>query len=870
MGTLHFDDGFCTAVCAGPILPADVQIECAMPPVNVLSRSLLTKLMRGERIDVKTVSRKRRKCISWYRNLSFEDQQKALHRHGIYIATSKDPQEKDAADEQNTESEAKDTEPEMAGSEDSSESDGAPGLGPVSESKRRRVLPRPGPLPHLHKSVGTAVIPTRLDSCRLSRELSTEIYSVNWGRLKNKPDLLRIWGDEHRPGLPTELQAIGGRESGVTYYCTAKLHESASAHWLLKHVKSKGDGYSRMQLLLTPTSHFFPVGADIMVKQKAVDFNAMDVDAEDGQSEISLELARHWKVVKVQDVLESMADGAPGLLYAPMQFRGMVSLTDTHELVEVKGTIIINETLQGKMMVLHKSCCKVDGDENFEGQRGIEISKTTKTGWKDAKICPQFIAAMRQRISCVSTPQKRGKLTRTFRTWLAKAKHYTVDSLIDESFGLAEHEKPSQLPRKSVADIRMKYEEANQCPTPMADLNKAFEDPQAHSISNGTKESMKRGVNRFSMQYRSLRKKPSLRLKAQSATLYAVSDPCGELPAKCCYVIKQGQPITGKVVVWRAPTQLPWDLELWEALPFPQGRVMPTNCCVVSRKGLALSRMAGGDFDGDLVMVVFDEVLVNLVHETTAAIADIDVEALTAWVGRHLNKGGASFETTSRKCRANEFVEYALHDVNTSPLRGTVCALAERAQHKALESRSAEFQKHAYLWGIASHRTMDVPKHYAEEDILALVQILEHLTGVCTSLPRSTIVIEDEIRLDLQLDYKKPLQCLKDLLKPKLEQITLGKVLFPQSQICLGAEAGLQVRKHILQIVFNELHVWERPAAKTVLQELAGLIAVRSRQAGKLRKILADGDPVCLRKTLAKSRAKPIDSVLSLDRVPLL
>lgn len=47
----------------------------------------------------------------------------------------------------------------------------------------------------------------------------------------------------------------------------------------------------------------------------------------------------------------------------------------------------------------------------------------------------------------------------------------------------------------------------------------------------------------------------------------------------------QGGVYVGKLAVWRCPAQLPTDIEVWEAMPFPEGEVVRDNCVIVSVKG---------------------------------------------------------------------------------------------------------------------------------------------------------------------------------------------------------------------------------------------------------------------------------------------
>eukprot|EP00974_Lingulodinium_polyedra_P127181 11201209-Lingulodinium_polyedra.AAC.1 len=83
------------------------------------------------------------------------------------------------------------------------------------EPKRRRFAQKEAPPSHLSDPAMTAVIPERLNSSRLSREMGVTIYSVKWENRSYKPLELRLWGGQ---GLgndrPILLRALGGRENG--------------------------------------------------------------------------------------------------------------------------------------------------------------------------------------------------------------------------------------------------------------------------------------------------------------------------------------------------------------------------------------------------------------------------------------------------------------------------------------------------------------------------------------------------------------------------------------------------------------------------------------------------------------------------------
>eukprot|EP00435_Cladocopium_sp_Y103_P015084 s2805_g3.t1 len=71
-------------------------------------------------------------------------------------------------------------------------------------------------------------------------------------------------------------------------------------------------------------------------------------------------------------------------------------------------------------------------------------------------------------------------------------------------------------------------------------------------------------------------------------------------------------------------------MEVWEALPWPgelEG-LIPEDVVLVSRDGHGNSRMAGGDYDGDLNMFSFDKDFIDIVKATEDKIRRLPVDEL--------------------------------------------------------------------------------------------------------------------------------------------------------------------------------------------------------------------------------------------------
>lgn len=80
------------------------------------------------------------------------------------------------------------------------------------------------------------------------------------------------------------------------------------------------------------------------------------------------------------------------------------------------------------------------------------------------------------------------------------------------------------------------------------------------------------------------------------------------------------------MAVWRYPCILATDIERWTAVPFPEGAmVVPDNTVVVSTRGRALTRLQGGDFDGDVVSFSFNGDLVRFL-DATSSVDELNIE----------------------------------------------------------------------------------------------------------------------------------------------------------------------------------------------------------------------------------------------------
>ena len=122
---------------------------------------------------------------------------------------------------------------------------------------------------------------------------------------------------------------------------------------------------------------------------------------------------------------------------------------------------------------------------------------------------------------------------------------------------------------------------------------------------------------------------------------------------------------------------LPQDIEVWKAVDLPapeQMRYIPDNCVICSCEGLGITALAGGDYDGDVVMVSTDA-------DTPDGRAVPKLQAAASFAKENLPK------TAPQPC--NSLVDYINHCCRapTPQLRGVTCAWAERAQLSAWKAR---------------------------------------------------------------------------------------------------------------------------------------------------------------------------------------
>ena len=166
---------------------------------------------------------------------------------------------------------------------------------------------------------------------------------------------------------------------------------------------------------------------------------------------------------------------------------------------------------------------------------------------------------------------------------------------------------------------------------------------------------------------------------------------------------------------------------------------------MVSRAGWGNSRLAGGDFDGDLNMVSFDKDLVNFLERTQAAVDENptapirkELEADEAW-----EKVPKTFPAGGDRCLL--YAQYCAK-VKTVCLRGRVCAMAERACFLFLREPTAESLHYFMRFASLAHMAMDAPKKYTVEAVLDFAKKMAEEGGLASTRPIDIGGAIDQVR----------------------------------------------------------------------------------------------------------------------------
>ena len=272
--------------------------------------------------------------------------------------------------------------------------------------------------------------------------------------------------------------------------------------------------------------------------------------------------------------------------------------------------------------------------------------------------------------------------------------------------------------------------------------------------------------------YKDYRRRPRLVVPGASYTLTALSDPTCNLLPNTCVVVDSGNIQTGPVAVWRCPCQTAIDIELWEAVAAPETMTcLPNNSVICSALGTGVSKMAGGDYDGDLIMVSFCHELVSFVRETHRSIDNISYNGILDMIVTKLGEaantkdGEPGVEQRFKYGGAERVQEYVNTTLQrpTPHLRGQMCVRAEKVAHLAITSERPLEDRTLILASTAalvSHKAMDVPKKHKGRHVRELMNKMFK-----------------RYKIKLKRDSKRSTEMIADKLRPALDDVNSSRFM---------------------------------------------------------------------------------------------
>jgi hypothetical protein len=833
----------------------------------------VTSMMRNGRLWVPAASKK---SVKAYGKLSPTAQRVVLYEQGIYQYRGLAEVEKEV-----------ESDVDWGGESSSDEEVELPPWSElpiaVPDDVRRRVV-RKTMTGHIDHEV-KCVIPKLVGTCRLS-EIG-KIWSVAWGTSLDKPASLRLWGAS--TSFPLLLVAIAYRENGEVYYAERPIWHSASALWLVMTGLPVNKFYCRLLLMLSPMMRrisldglpiFFTEDTwnEVMGKDKAVD---------DGMARFS----------KAALISMGLWDGVARLYHA-FQFRAVVYSPAADRTALVKG--------MGKYVAILKTGIEFPTSTRKAESEGLalgvphylDVTGFTGRAMSQPSLNGSVAAALKLGVAMLPD-DVRADAEDKWKELVSEAKKGTFEALVRKCWAVpavvelpvhvdlirAKSEQVDEWPAMltpqeniDILPIAMARKGVSLVDTPMADLLAEKVVATRNSILHLRKESLCIGRGVFWGTYKRLRKNPKVFFPGFSCTVTCLVDTSGTLRASQCYVISNGRSLVGECGAFRCPMALPTDMEVWFAIPVPEGLVAEDNCVIVSAEGHGVSRMAGGDYDGDLVMIVFCYMFVALIRAIAPALAEFNFDQLRSTLETELGATVKTefFENTSEQ-RLKEYLIYGA-SLRNDQLRGRVTALAERAAMQTLVGdthrigarriqRGALRQEsiaRSLSFGFCTHFATDVPKHYTSDQVWVVVDRLVLECGFRKRGDRSSVACASF----LQIFEKKILKRqIIDLATEQLEAVLgnrhFGAYWLPQKNYVLGFAAGRRVARLLLTTPHGDAH-YQRSAVRTVIGDIACLL--NHRLQGKLLEMLRDGDLAGINRAILLCKKGVIKTLGSLER----
>ena len=262
-----------------------------------------------------------------------------------------------------------------------------------------------------------AVCPTPLEDSRLSRELQTEIFAINFGTRKAKPRRLEpLQIDVSGNGRPS-LTALLGKEDGLTYYGSKPLFENPTAVRVLKAATSMQAAYSRMVLLRSP-SRLVPLPPGVQATLSP-DILFQEVAVTDGQAEVSIEFGRRIGLLPA-------TGGHADVCFAAWQFRAILPMTHGQTAL-CKGMLIIDPHLTEDIR-LRAECCKLTWPSSAWATRSKTCSTSNKNRKARQKVLMSFCFSCLARCTglAIDTHERLKGIHKNTMRWYFKIPSSTV------------------------------------------------------------------------------------------------------------------------------------------------------------------------------------------------------------------------------------------------------------------------------------------------------------------------------------------------------------------------------------------------------------------------------------------------------------
>ena len=249
----------------------------------------------------------------------------------------------------------------------------------------------------------------------------------------------------------------------------------------------------------------------------------------------------------------------------------------------------------------------------------------------------------------------------------------------------------------------------------------------------------------------------------------------------------------------------PWDVQVWTSKRLPTyAQKVATNCLYCSRKGSGAVSIRGADYDGDKFSWSNNPLLLRLVKMTAEGIAVPELQAATKSARHRIAKQRKHILQSMQQYR-----EYVL-SVDTQPVRGLVCAIAERLQQAVFASpdpRRDGMLFRAIEGGACSEAANDSPKKYPPSAVIEVALDLLKAAGLKRNAERSSKALAQLLKLPLGDPFVD-----LDAMLSKSGAARLGQIWVPQPDINLSAEAGTALR----ELTLRPIHRGERIAPETL------------------------------------------------------